>query len=122
MIHGGQPNRLQTAMLKRLDATLQKQYHQSLAEVLAELRLRNVLTDAEPAPETIFSIMVHAHVLGPRDSPSVRQMHGAIERLLSGTYGRCAQCGKRIPAALLKDDPTAAVCPACRDLRGMPSA
>jgi hypothetical protein len=122
MTHGKQQDRVPAAMLKRLDVTLQEQYHQSLAEVLAELRLRNVLTEVEPEPERIFSIMIHARVLSPVASPSVRQVRGALERFLSGTYGRCAGCGKAIPAAVLENDPTTTVCSDCRELRTLPSA
>ncbi|MEX1276110.1 MAG: hypothetical protein WEE20_09260 [Bacteroidota bacterium] len=122
MTHGKQQDRVPAAMLKRLDVTLQEQYHQSLAEVLAELRLRNVLTEVEPVPETIFSIMIHARVLSPVASPSVRQVRGALERFLSGTYGRCTVCGKAISAAVLENDPTTTVCSACRELRTLPSA
>lgn len=101
-------------MLRQLDITLQKEYHQSLAEVLAELRLRNVLTEPDPAPEQIVSIMLHAHVLGRKDSPSFRQMRRALERFLAGSYGRCKICGTAISPAVLEQDPTCIVCTDCR--------
>ncbi len=100
-------------MLRRLDRTLQEQYHQSLAEVLAELRIRNVLTEYEPTAETIFNVLLHTNILGQGTSPSVRSMRGAMERFVRGSYGFCSRCGKPIPASVLGDDPTATVCPNC---------
>jgi hypothetical protein len=113
MTQAHQPDRIQLAMLRRLDRTLQEQYHQSLAEVLAELRMRNVLTEYEPTAENIFKVFLHTNILGYGSSPSVKSIRGAMERFVRGSYGLCSKCGKPIPASVLSDDPTTTVCPNC---------
>ncbi|MFQ5591193.1 MAG: TraR/DksA family transcriptional regulator [Phycisphaerae bacterium] len=38
----------------------------------------------------------------------------ALQRIRDGTYGMCADCGKRIPAARLQVKPEATRCVACQ--------
>lgn len=38
----------------------------------------------------------------------------ALERLAAGTYGKCEDCGKRIPAARLEANPAAIRCIGCQ--------
>jgi len=41
----------------------------------------------------------------------------ALRRIQDGTYGRCGDCGKRIPAARLAIKPEATRCVACQSER-----
>lgn len=38
----------------------------------------------------------------------------ALERILDGTYGTCAQCGREIPAARLEARPESTLCVDCK--------
>jgi DnaK suppressor protein len=45
----------------------------------------------------------------------VNRLVAAIERLNDGEYGRCVECGERIPAARLRAMPEVATCVSCQD-------
>lgn len=57
-----------------------------------------------------------------RDAVSLAEIDGALQRLATGTYGLCTDCGAEIPAARLKLSPQAARCVACESAheRGQP--
>ncbi len=46
---------------------------------------------------------------------TVTEIDHALQRLDAGTYGRCASCGKEIPADRLTVVPWAALCVPCSD-------
>ena len=105
--------RIKQAMLKELDNTLRQNYHQTLTEVLNELRIRNIFTPANPTPDNVFSIVLNNHLLTYKPAQSVNQMREALERLAQGEFGICARCGREIPARTLEKHPTKAICAAC---------
>jgi len=43
------------------------------------------------------------------------QIEGALKKMDQGTYGRCEDCGKRIPQARLRAMPFATLCVACQE-------
>jgi len=47
----------------------------------------------------------------------LEQLRHAIERIDTGSYGRCTRCGSDIGAARLEALPAAALCLACADVR-----
>lgn len=57
-----------------------------------------------------------------RDAVALAEIDGALQRLATGTYGLCTDCGAEIPAARLKLSPQAARCVACESAqeRGQP--
>jgi uncharacterized protein (DUF302 family)/RNA polymerase-binding transcription factor DksA len=52
-----------------------------------------------------------------RDVAEIEAIDGALERLDSGTYGRCVDCGKAIEPARLTKSPEAARCVPCQQAR-----
>jgi RNA polymerase-binding transcription factor DksA len=44
---------------------------------------------------------------------ALAEIEAALERIASGRYGRCEQCGEPIEAALLSSRPQARYCAAC---------
>jgi uncharacterized protein (DUF302 family)/RNA polymerase-binding transcription factor DksA len=52
-----------------------------------------------------------------RDVAELEAIDGALERLDSGTYGRCADCGKAIEPARLAKSPEVARCVPCQQVR-----
>ena len=42
------------------------------------------------------------------------EIEAALDRVESGTYGRCASCGEQIPSARLEAMPAATVCVTCK--------
>ena len=50
------------------------------------------------------------HILEAR----LRRIDDALDRLMSGSYGNCSQCGNAIDKAKLEIDPAVALCRNCR--------
>ncbi len=44
----------------------------------------------------------------------LRKIDDALDRLMSGSYGHCSECGRAIDSAKLEIDPALALCPDCR--------
>lgn len=105
--------RIKQAMLRELDNTLRQNYHQTLSEVLNELRVRNIFTPADPTPDNVFSIVLNNHLLTYKPAPSVAQLREALERLAHGKFGLCVRCGREIPTAILQQHPTMTFCSSC---------
>lgn len=57
-----------------------------------------------------------------RDAVELAEIDGALQRLATGVYGLCTECGADIPPARLKLSPQAARCVACESAheRGQP--
>ncbi|MGI8752597.1 MAG: TraR/DksA family transcriptional regulator [Acidimicrobiales bacterium] len=53
-------------------------------------------------------------VLSAQALAAVNEIDFALEKILSGTYGLCEQCGQSIPEARLEALPHAALCVACK--------
>ncbi len=107
-------SRIKVAMLRQLDTTLRQNYHQTLIEVLNELRLRSIVSQPDPSPDKVFSVILQTHVLTYRPTPSVLKLREALERLARGKFGLCVRCGKEISAEALLNDPTVSCCPPCQ--------
>ena len=107
-------SRIKLAMLRQLDTTLRQNYHQSLVEILNELRMRSVVSHPDPSPDKVFSVILETHMLSFKPSRSIQQMREALERLTRGKFGLCARCGREIPADALVRDPITSSCPLCQ--------
>lgn len=44
----------------------------------------------------------------------IREIDEALERIKDGTFGKCEECGKAVPAARLEAIPYARLCTACQ--------
>lgn len=102
------------AMLRQLDRTLQQNYHQTLIEVLNELRMRSVVSQPDPSPDKVFSVILETHVLTHKPAPSVMRLREALERMMCGKFGLCVHCGREIDANILVGDPTVSCCLLCQ--------
>lgn len=107
--------RIKQAMIHTLDTTLRQNYHQTLIEVLNELRMRSVVSQPDPSPDKVFSVILQTHVLSYKPSHSVRQLREALERMTRGKFGLCIQCGREISADALLRDPTQSLCQHCQN-------
>ena len=101
-------------MLRQLDTTLRQNYHQTLVDVLNELRMRSIVSQPDPSPDKVFSVILQTRVLAYKPSRSVQQLREALERLTRGKFGFCVGCGKEISAEALLRDPTLPCCPFCQ--------
>jgi RNA polymerase-binding transcription factor DksA len=107
-------SRIKMAMLRQLDTTLRQNYHQTLVDVLNELRMRSVVSQPDPSPDKVFSVILQTHLLTYKSSRSVQQLREALERMARGKFGLCVRCGREISADMLLRDPTLPCCPLCQ--------
>ncbi len=71
--------------------------------------------DDEHDPEGATIAFERQHVAGHigQAREQLRQIDAALERIDSGTYGSCEDCGRQIPAGRLAARPAAARCVEC---------
>ncbi len=56
-----------------------------------------------------------AIALDEREAEAMNAIDAALQRIASGDYGLCTDCGVQIPTARLHANPTALRCMACQD-------
>lgn len=74
-------------------------------------RSGNVPDSGELASDDVTLDVTLAEI--DRDAVEIEAIDAALERLDSGTYGRCTQCGEGIPRTRLAQHPEAARCVSC---------
>jgi DnaK suppressor protein len=62
----------------------------------------------------VVSARETSYEIGSVEARAVAQIDYALQRIESGKYGICEDCGKRIPAARLKAMPFAYLCVECK--------
>ena len=80
------------------------------------MKLRNKTSRAKQRQEMLRELATGEAVsvaTGPGYSRPTEAVD-ALQRIRDGTYGVCADCGKRIPAARLQAKPEAKRCVACQ--------
>jgi RNA polymerase-binding transcription factor DksA len=105
---------IKLAMLRQIDTTLRQSYHQTLLEVLNELRMRSIVAQPDPSPDKVFSVILQTHILTYKSAPATSMLRDALERMVRGKYGLCIRCGKEIAADLLVNDPSQPFCTLCQ--------
>jgi uncharacterized protein (DUF302 family)/RNA polymerase-binding transcription factor DksA len=98
------------ALLRRREA-LAREIEAGVARRAGE-RDGNVPDSAEIAADAVARDVGLAEV--DRDVAEVEAIDAALERLESGTYGRCVDCGAAIEPARLASSPEAARCMPCQ--------
>ena len=90
-------------------ATLQRSEDESHAHIAEQARdteddsFADLIVDVNSAEVT-------------RDLNELRQIDGAMQRLLEGSYGVCQSCGIEIPIERLRAQPTATRCIRCQSI------
>lgn len=96
---------------------------ESAASVLAGLvhdrRGSNDDDEHDPEGVTLSSEWARLTALSDAAAEDVQRFDDAIARWDAGTYGICASCGKRIPAARLAALPFAELCVPCAEKAGL---
>lgn len=104
-------------MLEEITRKLHKQRKAYLKEFReAEANLRFIAEDRESEPEELAQEDRAAQFLLRLDDHAIRQaeeIDAAIERIATGTYGKCQGCGKTIPVTRLRFLPATRYCVAC---------
>ncbi len=105
------------ALLKELDQTFQRDFRQTLSEVVTELKIRNAMKLSATTPESIFTAIQQSRILESKSTSTVTQIRHALERMSLGKFGRCVRCGRRIPANELEHEPLLETCASCSTSR-----
>lgn len=107
--------------LKRRMLVQRRALFEQVAETEEELRWlgTNVEpeTEEEGQEENLARLLVRLDDLGKAEIGAIDR---TLARIASGDYGRCASCGKPIPAARLAALPTAEECLPCAKRRELP--
>lgn len=80
------------------------------------MRRRNMTSRAKQRQEMLRELAADEAVCGTIGNPYSRAAEAvdAMRRIRAGTYGTCADCQKKIPAARLQAKPEATRCVACQ--------
>ncbi len=105
--------RIKSALLHELDATIQHEFHQRLSEVLTDLRVHHLDVSASNEPDDLFRAIRVSRVLYLSNKDEFLRLRRALDRIATGSYGKCARCGRTIPARNLEEHPTTVECKSC---------
>ena len=109
-----------SAKYERLEE-LRRQYREDLKARLGQLRVALTPADAvevndlEALCDNSSSAGISAAIV-EITSRTLQDIEGALDRLESGTYGRCSDCGAEIPVTRLRAKPFAERCRDCQEL------
>ncbi len=101
------------ALLRELDTTLQHSCHQSLQDIITDLRIRYVNISPDPSPDEVVDAMVRHDILRLRAAPRMARLCASLDRWQQGMLGVCDVCGKEIPPPELERDPSQTRCRRC---------
>ena len=101
------------ALLKELDHTFQRDFRQTLSEVLTELRIRNAIGQPVATPDSIFAAIRQSRILDCKATNAVIRIRAALERMDVGKFGICIRCGRKIRPDDLEHNPLTEVCSSC---------
>jgi len=109
-----------SAHYERLEE-LRRRHREELKARLGQLRVALTPADAvevndiEALCDNSSSAGISAAIV-EITSRTLQHIEGALDRLESGTYGRCSDCGAEIPATRLRAMPFAERCRDCQEL------
>ncbi len=104
---------VQYSLMHELNLVMQFYFHQSIDDIIDELRYQSHCIGNPSQPDAILKTIYHSGVLYQRSDKIVSQMRNAIARYVRGTYGLCIQCGENIPVLQLMNTPTTDLCADC---------
>jgi RNA polymerase-binding protein DksA len=99
-----------THVLRRRRSALLKQFFDTEDDLRSIAEEREAELEERAQEEQAAAVLAD---LDDRTVEEIRDVHGALQRLIDGTYGRCLDCGQAIPMARLRAIPTATSCVEC---------
>jgi RNA polymerase-binding transcription factor DksA len=112
---------VKTKLVQDLDTVLYHYFHQTLDEVLMELRIRCLIGDQTSNPDSILTAIYRSNLLNTRSDIPVVQFKKAVYRAVNGLLGVCSNCNGPIPDQWLRTSPTVEFCSKCMvQLKGTP--
>ena len=105
---------IKRALLREIDRALWNRYRQNLDEVLNDIAVRRFDVPRKPGIDDVIRILRSSGLFATRQDQREHELHDALLRIESGTFGLCLRCGREIPVSVLERDPTTRYCTACK--------
>ena len=105
--------RAERALLNELDSRLQMEWHETLSDVITDLRIRWVDVKPEAEPDELISVIHSYRLLDFVSTQPLIEIRETIRRIKQGTFGYCSGCGIEISSEILESQPSVKLCPAC---------
>ena len=105
------------ALLHEVDRTFRRCYHQTLTDVVQDLRLHNVLRSGDPSPEMLLRTIHQTGLLRMHSASTLAEIRAVLRRFLGGTIDVCTRCGHSISSNDLERNPKLCLCSACRAMQ-----
>jgi RNA polymerase-binding transcription factor DksA len=107
--------RAEQSLLKELDSRLQSCWHESLQDVITDLRIHCVDVEPDAGSDKLISVIHSTRLLDFVNTQPLVEIRDTIQRIQQGTFGTCAVCGSEIPGEILESRPNARLCSACAE-------
>ena len=105
--------RIKLSLLKQIDLLVWRSYHQTLVEMINELRVHRLNVPLRPSVDEIFGTLRKERMLEFSTQPGMKELRDAVDRMVRGTYGLCQHCGQEMDEQTLVQQPTVLYCRAC---------
>ena len=107
--------RAEESLLKQLDTRLQTSWHETLQDVITDLRIRWVDVKQDADADELISVIHTYRLLDFVTAQPLIEIRDTIRRIKQGTFGVCLGCGKEISGDLLESQPSVTLCSTCTE-------
>jgi RNA polymerase-binding transcription factor DksA len=105
--------RAEQSLLRELDTRLQTSWHETLQDVITDLRVHWVDVKSNATADELISVIHNYRLLDFASTQPLMEIRDTIRRIKQGTFGVCSDCGEEISGEILECQPNAKLCPAC---------
>jgi len=106
-------NKVGEILLNEFDSLCKKYYHQTLDEVVTELRIRCIIARSTNDPVNLISDLYRSGVLNSYSDPVVMALRKAMQRYVFEVIDVCTHCNGTIPDEWLLKNPMIEYCSYC---------
>jgi RNA polymerase-binding transcription factor DksA len=105
--------RAEQSLLRELDTRLQTSWHETLQDVITDLRVRWVDIKSDAGADELISVIHSYRLLDFVSTQPLIEIRDTIQRIKQGTFGLCVGCGEEISAEIIETHPNTKLCSAC---------
>ena len=105
------------ALLREVDLTFRRSYHQTLDDVIRDLRIRRVLGSPDPSATTILTALRQTGILEMNSGSTLAGLRRTLDRYAAGLLGICEDCHRPIAQKEIVHRPSLRLCARCRKKR-----
>jgi len=112
-MNGKKKNRLAEQLLDELNQFLQEFYHQTLEEVVTDLKIRCLIDSETDDPNSILVGIQQSGLFYQIKNDAANRIRNAIERYMNNEIGTCINCEQPIPEDWITRNPLVEYCSSC---------